>query len=109
AQVKKDVTASVDVIKTHTVGEVWSGEHRDHGFTKYLKELDSFEDFVIVDKEYINRHLRSWVDQWECEKPAKEHEVIKEKSFRVIVKRKATKDKLRHEKIFMVDEALDGI
>ncbi|GJS39706.1 RNA-directed DNA polymerase [Tanacetum coccineum] len=26
--------------KTHTVGEVWSSEYMDHGFTKYMKELD---------------------------------------------------------------------
>nr|GEW65391.1 RNA-directed DNA polymerase, eukaryota [Tanacetum cinerariifolium] len=26
--------------KTHTVGEVWSGEYMDHGFTKSMSELD---------------------------------------------------------------------
>ncbi|GJZ67616.1 RNA-directed DNA polymerase [Tanacetum coccineum] len=26
--------------KTHTVGGVWSGEYMDHGFTKFIKELD---------------------------------------------------------------------
>lgn len=58
------------------------------------------EDLVVIDKEFITRCSNSYVDQWECGK--------KYEGSRVNAKRKSTEDKVRREKVFEVDEALDS-
>ncbi|GJU73333.1 long chain acyl-CoA synthetase 6, peroxisomal-like protein [Tanacetum coccineum] len=57
------------------------------------------QDFLF---ENSNQQFRSWVDHWEYGRRVKKYEC-----FRVDVKRKSTKDKVRCEKVFDVDEALD--
>lgn len=52
----------LDVIKTHNVGGIWSGEYMNHGLTKFTKELDKifvmFEEqcFVIVCEASIHKN-----------------------------------------------------
>jgi hypothetical protein len=53
-------------------------------------------------KEYTTLGLGSWVDHWECGRHVKKYE-----DSRVNVKRKSTQDKVRRERLFGVDEALD--
>ena len=58
--------------------------------------------------EAIKTYFAFCMHHGECKSRVKKHEEMKEKSFRVIVKREVTKDKFLHENIFEVDEALDG-
>nr|GEU38684.1 transposon Ty3-I Gag-Pol polyprotein [Tanacetum cinerariifolium] len=60
------------------------------------------EKLRVTDKEHITRCFRSWVDHWEYGRRVKKY-----KGFRVDVKRKSTRDKVHHEKVFDVDESLD--
>lgn len=60
------------------------------------------------DEEAINRDLAFYVDHVECGRRVKKSEGIKEKGFRLYVKRKAIEYKLSREKMFKVDEVLDG-
>ena len=64
----------------------------------------AIEDLVIIDKEFITRCFNSWVDHLECGRRVKKHK----ESTRVNVKRKSIEDKVRREKVFEVDEALDS-
>ena len=66
--------------------------------------LIAIEDSVIIDKEYTNRCLGSWVDHWECGRRVKKHK----ESTRVNVKRKSTQDKVRRERLFEIDEVFDS-
>ncbi|GKE23613.1 hypothetical protein Tco_1435125, partial [Tanacetum coccineum] len=60
------------------------------------------ENLGVVDKEHITRCFGPWVDRWEYGRRVKKY-----KGFRVDVKRKSIEDKVHHEKVFGVDEALD--
>ncbi|GKB17264.1 hypothetical protein Tco_0851187, partial [Tanacetum coccineum] len=54
------------------------------------------------DKEHTIRCFGSWIDRWEYGRCIKKYE-----GFRVDVKRKSIEDKVRREKVFEVEEALN--
>nr|GFB59576.1 transposon Ty3-I Gag-Pol polyprotein [Tanacetum cinerariifolium] len=56
----------------------------------------------VFDKEDTTQCFVSWVDRWEYGRHVKKYE-----GFRVDVKRKFIEDKVRREKVFEVDKALD--
>ncbi|GJW07194.1 RNA-directed DNA polymerase [Tanacetum coccineum] len=60
------------------------------------------ENLGVVDKEHTTRCFRSLVGRWEYGRHVKKYE-----GFQVDVKHKSIKDKVRREKVFEVDEALD--
>ncbi|GJV57599.1 putative nucleotidyltransferase, ribonuclease H [Tanacetum coccineum] len=60
------------------------------------------ENLVVADKEHTTRCFGSWIDRWEYGRCIKKYE-----GFRVDVKRKSIEDKVRREKVFEVDEALN--
>nr|GEW70556.1 putative nucleotidyltransferase, ribonuclease H [Tanacetum cinerariifolium] len=60
----------------------------------------TIENLGVVDKEHITRCFGSYIDRCEYGRRVKKY-----KGFRVDVKRKSIKDKVRHE-VFEVDEAL---
>ncbi|GJX63376.1 RNA-directed DNA polymerase [Tanacetum coccineum] len=62
----------------------------------------TIENLRVVDKEHTTRCFSSWVNRWEYGRRVKKYE-----GFRVDVKRKSIKDKVCHEKVFEVIEALD--
>ncbi|GJX93313.1 hypothetical protein Tco_0347899 [Tanacetum coccineum] len=62
----------------------------------------TIENLKVTDKEHTTRCFGSWVDRWEFDRRVKNY-----KGFRVDVKRKSIEDKVRREKVFDVDEALD--
>ncbi|GJS74947.1 putative nucleotidyltransferase, ribonuclease H [Tanacetum coccineum] len=62
----------------------------------------NFKNLRVVHKEHTTRCFGSWVDHWEYGRHVK-----KDEGFRVDVKRKSIKDKVRREKVFEVDKAHD--
>nr|GEU63691.1 hypothetical protein [Tanacetum cinerariifolium] len=62
----------------------------------------TIENLGVVDEEHITRCFGSWIDRWEYGRRVKKYE-----GFRVDVKCKSIEDKVRREKVFEVDEALD--
>ncbi|GJZ08072.1 hypothetical protein Tco_0542355 [Tanacetum coccineum] len=62
----------------------------------------TIENLVVVDKEHTTRCFGSWIDRWEYGRCIKKYE-----GFRVDVKRKSIEDKVRREKVFEVEEALN--
>ncbi|GKD60302.1 putative nucleotidyltransferase, ribonuclease H, partial [Tanacetum coccineum] len=62
----------------------------------------TIENLVVADKEHTTRCFGSWIDRWEYGRRVKRY-----KGFRVDVKRKSIEDRVRREKVFEVDEALD--
>ncbi|GJX41755.1 putative nucleotidyltransferase, ribonuclease H [Tanacetum coccineum] len=62
----------------------------------------AIENLGVTDKEHTTRCFRSWIDSWEYGRRVKKYE-----GFRVDVKRKSIKDKVRCEKVFEVEEALN--
>ncbi|GKF33927.1 hypothetical protein Tco_0107127, partial [Tanacetum coccineum] len=60
----------------------------------------TIENLGVVDKEHTTRCFGSWIDHWEYGRHVKKYA-----GFRVDVKRKSNKDKVRR-KVFEVDEAL---
>ncbi|GJZ71856.1 RNA-directed DNA polymerase, eukaryota [Tanacetum coccineum] len=62
----------------------------------------TIENLVVADKEHTTRCFGSWIDRWQYGRCIKKYE-----GFRVDVKRKSIKDKVRREKVFEVDEALN--
>ncbi|GJY61609.1 hypothetical protein Tco_0462266 [Tanacetum coccineum] len=62
----------------------------------------TIENLVIADKEHTTRCFGSWIDRWEYGRCIKKYE-----GFRVDVKRKSIEDKVRREKVFEVEEALN--
>ncbi|GJX72546.1 RNA-directed DNA polymerase [Tanacetum coccineum] len=60
------------------------------------------ENLGVIDKEHTTRCFRSLVDRWEYGRHVKKY-----KGFQVDVKHKSIKDKVRREKVFEVDKALD--
>ncbi|GKA57300.1 RNA-directed DNA polymerase [Tanacetum coccineum] len=62
----------------------------------------TIENLVVADKEHTTRCFGSWIDRWEYGRCIKKYE-----GFRVDVKRKSIEDKVRREKVFEVDEALN--
>ncbi|GKE17876.1 transposon ty3-I gag-pol polyprotein, partial [Tanacetum coccineum] len=122
--------------KTHTVGGVWSGGYMDHGSTKSMKELDRCYTmlqelrFGIIGGALIHKNREEGrriamvppkvapqlpKPEVKVEEKIMKAEVLDEhieeiqdlQSFRVDVKRKSIKDKVRRKKVFDVDEALD--
>ncbi|GJV50101.1 hypothetical protein Tco_1440313 [Tanacetum coccineum] len=62
----------------------------------------TIENLVVADKEHTIRCFGSWIDRWEYGRCIKKYE-----GFRVDVKRKSIEDKVRREKVFEVEEALN--
>ncbi|GKD20580.1 hypothetical protein Tco_1222283 [Tanacetum coccineum] len=62
----------------------------------------TIENLVVADKEHTTRCFGSWIDRWEYRRCIKKYE-----GFRVDVNRKSIEDKVRCEKVFEVDEALN--
>ncbi|GKE88709.1 hypothetical protein Tco_1566184 [Tanacetum coccineum] len=62
----------------------------------------TIENLRVIDREHTTRCFGSWIDRWEYGRHIKKY-----KCFRVDVKRKSIEDKVRHEKVFEVDEALN--
>ncbi|GKB55269.1 hypothetical protein Tco_0906022 [Tanacetum coccineum] len=97
--------------KTHIVDGVWSGEYMDHGFAKSMKELDGcytmLEElrFVIVGGALIHKNREGSKLEGRRIRPTIGD--FGGNCFRVDVKRKSTEVKVRSEKVFEVDEALD--
>ncbi|GJS95323.1 transposon ty3-I gag-pol polyprotein [Tanacetum coccineum] len=67
------------------------------------EHIEKIQDLqMVADKEHITRCFGSWIDRWEYGRCIKKYE-----GFRVDVKRKSIEDKVRREKVFEVDEALN--
>ncbi|GKE60239.1 hypothetical protein Tco_1510606, partial [Tanacetum coccineum] len=62
----------------------------------------TIKNLVVANKEHTTRCFGSWIDHWEYGRCIKKYE-----GFRVDVKRKSIEDKVRREKVFEVDEALN--
>ncbi|GJT82494.1 transposon ty3-I gag-pol polyprotein [Tanacetum coccineum] len=73
-------------------------------FSKENKEaiFTTIKNLRVVDREHTTRCFGSWIDHWEYGRCIKKYE-----GFRVDVKRKSIEDKVRREKVFEVDDALN--
>nr|GFA24391.1 hypothetical protein [Tanacetum cinerariifolium] len=116
------------------VAIVWTEVHMDHDFTKSMKELENsytiLEElrFIIVERKdncYGSTYSKTTITKTKVsiedskkakdfrvlknlEDEATESEVIKDEGSRVKAEHESTKDMVRCEKMFEVDEAIDS-